>query len=232
MNVRAFTGIALGAAISMASACASTGVRPQPFPTPPERPESPPPEHPLATPGASLGDGFTIASAALRLQGLPYRVGGSDPHGFDCSGFVQYVFSLYGVALPRIVRDQYHAGRKVSLDDVVPGDLVFFNTRRFAYSHVGIYLGDNRFIHAPSQGGDAEIATFSAAYWQKRFNGARRLAGSMPSLAPSIISSATAAPLAMQLTPEVGVLSEGLSSLGSSPVGLSSIGLSAADITP
>src|SRR5262245_59645507 len=118
MNVRALTGIALGVVISMASACASTGGRPQPFPTPPERPESPPSEQPLTTPGASLGDGFTIAGAAMRLQGLPYRLGGTDPQGFDCSGFVQYVFGLYGVALPRVVRDQFRVGRKVSLDDV------------------------------------------------------------------------------------------------------------------
>ena len=98
-----------------------------------------------------------------------------------------------------------HARRpRSAIADLLPGDLVFFNTRRFANSHVGIYLGDNRFIHAPSQGGDVEIATFSAAYWQKRFNGARRLVGSVPSLAPSIISSATAAPLPMQMAPEFG----------------------------
>jgi len=175
MNVRAFTGIALGAAISMASACASTGVRPQPFPTPPERPESPPSEHPLATPGASLGDGFTIASAALRLQGLPYRVGGSDPHGFDCSGFVQYVFSLYGVALPRIVRDQYHAGRKVSLDDVVPGDLVFFVTHGDEVSHVGIVIGGDRFVHAPNSRGVVRIDSLASSYWGERVAGARRM---------------------------------------------------------
>ena len=175
MNVRALTGIALGAAISMASACASSGVRPQPFPTPPERPESPPTEQPLMTPGASIGDGFTIASAALRLQGLPYRLGGSDPHGFDCSGFVQYVFSLYGVALPRVVRDQFHVGRRVSLDDLVPGDLVFFVTQGDDVSHVGIVIGGDRFVHAPNSRGVVRIDSLTSAYWGERVAGARRL---------------------------------------------------------
>ena len=74
-----------------------------------------------------------------------------------------------------------------------PGDLVFFNTRRFAFSHVGIYLGDNRFVHAPSRGGEVEIATLDRAYWQKRFNGARRLVGVLPSLVPNVVSPALAA---------------------------------------
>jgi len=175
MNVRALTGIALGVVISMASACASTGVRPQPFPTPPERPESPPGEQPLTPPVASLGDGFTIAGAAMRLQGLPYHLGGTDPRGFDCSGFVQYVFGLYGIALPRVVRDQFRVGRKVSLDDVVPGDLVFFVTQGDEVSHVGIVIGGDRFVHAPNSRGVVRIDSLVSGYWGDRVAGARRM---------------------------------------------------------
>jgi len=76
-----------------------------------------------------------------------------------------------------------------------PGDLVFFNTRRFAFSHVGIYLGDNRFIHAPARGREVEVATIDKSFWQKRFNGARRLVGVMPELVPSMIAEAQAAPI-------------------------------------
>src|SRR6478609_8947455 len=120
-----------------------------------------------------------IGLFALSLVGIDYRYGGESPdRGLDCSGLVRYVFQqVTGVTLPRTTREQSTIGDQVGMADLLPGDLVFFNTRRFAYSHVGIYLGDNRFIHAPSQGGDVEIATFSAAYWQKRFNGARRLVG-------------------------------------------------------
>lgn len=134
---------------------------------------------------------------ALSLIGVKYKFGGNTPEsGLDCSGLVRYVFQeVTGVTLPRTSREMSGVGAKVGMADLMPGDLVFFNTRRFANSHVGIYLGDNRFIHAPSQGGDVEIATMSAAYWKKRFNGARRLAQAMPSLAPSLVSSATAAPL-------------------------------------
>lgn len=135
---------------------------------------------------------------ALGLIGVKYKFGGNDPEsGLDCSGLVRYVFQeVTGVTLPRTSKEMSGLGARVSLNDLMPGDLVFFNTRRFANSHVGIYLGDNRFIHAPSRGGDVEIATFSAGYWQKRFNGARRLVGSLPSLVPPLISPAIASPLA------------------------------------
>ena len=175
MNVRALAGIALGVAIALASACASTGVRPQPFPTPPHQPDSPPAPAPLVVPGAWLGDGFSIASAALRLQGLPYRLGGADPRGFDCSGFVQYVFGLYGLALPRVVNEQYHVGRDVSLDDLVPGDLVFFVTHGDEVSHVGIVIGGDRFVHAPNSRGVVRIDSLVSSYWGDRVAGARRM---------------------------------------------------------
>ncbi len=133
---------------------------------------------------------------ALGLIGVKYKFGGNDPEsGLDCSGLVRYVFQeVTGVTLPRTSKEMSGLGARVGVTDLMPGDLVFFNTRRFANSHVGIYIGDNRFIHAPSRGGDVEIATFSAGYWQKRFNGARRLVGSLPSLVPPLISPAMASP--------------------------------------
>jgi cell wall-associated NlpC family hydrolase len=175
MNVRALTGIALGAAISMASACASTGVRPQPFPTPPERPESPPTEHPLTTPGASLGDGFTIAGAALRLQGLPYRLGGSDPRGFDCSGFVQYVFALYGTRPARVGPRPVHVGPPGVARRSVPGDLGVFVTQGDEVSHVGIVIGGDRFVHAPTPGRRPNRQPDVRATGANRVAGARRM---------------------------------------------------------
>jgi cell wall-associated NlpC family hydrolase len=113
----------------------------------------------------------------LQFQGVPYRSGGSDPSGFDCSGFVQYVFSRFGTALPREVRDQYHAGRSVDLDDVEPGDLLFFETAGRGASHVGLAIGGDEFVHAPSSRGVVRVERYSAPYWASRFVGARRMAG-------------------------------------------------------
>ncbi len=134
---------------------------------------------------------------ALGLIGVDYKYGGSNPEtGLDCSGLVRYVFQqVTGVTLPRTAKEMSRVGDKIALDDIKPGDLVFFNTRRFAFSHVGIYLGDNRFIHAPARGREVEVATFDKSFWQKRFNGARRLAGAVPGLVPSLVSEARAAPL-------------------------------------
>src|SRR5262249_18391027 len=95
-------------------------------------------------------------------------------------------------------REMSRLGDKVPLADLAPGDLVFFNTRRFAFSHVGLYLGDDRFIHAPSTGGEVEISTLSQAYWKRHFDGARRLVGVLPSLVPAVIESAVAAAPAVQ----------------------------------
>ncbi len=93
--------------------------------------------------------------------------------------------------------------------DLQPGDLVFFNTRRFAFSHVGIYLGDNRFVHAPRRGREVEVATLDSGFWQKRFNGARRMVGVLPELIPAIVGEAVAAPL-----PEIAAGGEILSPAG------------------
>jgi cell wall-associated NlpC family hydrolase len=135
-----------------------------------------------------------VALYALGLIGVGYRFGGNSPEtGLDCSGLVRHVFQeVTGVSLPRTSREMSALGAKVSIADLKPGDLVFFNTRRFAFSHVGIYLGDNRFVHAPSRGSDVRIASLEQSYWQKHFNGARRVIGVLPSLVPSVISPAIA----------------------------------------
>jgi len=141
-----------------------------------------------------------VAVFALGLLGVDYRWGGETPaRGLDCSGLVRYVFAeVTGVTLPRTSREMSRLGDKVALGDLAPGDLVFFNTRRLAFSHVGLYLGDNRFIHAPSTGGEVEIATLSQTYWKRHFDGARRLVGVLPSLVPTMIESAAAAAPALQ----------------------------------
>ena len=114
---------------------------------------------------------------AMGFMGIPYKWGGTSPDtGFDCSGFVQFVFrQATGVILPRSSFDQVHYGISVMREELQPGDLVFFNTLRAPFSHVGIYIGENRFIHSPSRGKSVEIVNITDSYWQKRFNGARRL---------------------------------------------------------
>ena len=112
---------------------------------------------------------------ATDLLGTPYRNGGSTVSGFDCSGFVQYVFAQHGTPLPREVRTQYQHGQTVDLDEVKPGDLVFFETVSRGASHVGIALGNGRFVHAPSSRGVVRVEPYTASYWARRFVGARRI---------------------------------------------------------
>lgn len=114
---------------------------------------------------------------ALGLVGLPYQYGGNSPDtGFDCSGLVHYVFAhAVGLALPRSAEEIGRVGEPLRADELEPGDLVFFNTLHRPFSHVGIYLGDQRFIHAPSQGGRVEIVSMVDRYWQRRYNGGRRI---------------------------------------------------------
>lgn len=153
-----------------------------------------------ATVKAAAANAFATAENlsmfALGLIGVNYRWGGDTPEtGLDCSGLVRYVFQqVTGVTLPHNSKEMSRVGKKVSVADLAPGDLVFFNTRRFAFSHVGIYLGENRFLHAPAAGRDVEIATLDKSYWQKRFNGARRLIGVLPAIVPSLVTQAVAAP--------------------------------------
>jgi len=121
-----------------------------------------------------------LVLSAMHFIGVPYRRGGtSADHGFDCSGFTRHVFeNSLGLVLPRRADAQAReAGlRPVRRDDLQPGDLVFFNTMRRAFSHVGIYIGEGRFIHAPRSGGEVRVEDMRQAYWSKRFNGARRAA--------------------------------------------------------
>jgi cell wall-associated NlpC family hydrolase len=113
----------------------------------------------------------------LELVGINYRRGGTDPEkGLDCSGFVQVVFrDAVGKLLPRTAKEQSQVGDAVDKKELKPGDLVFFNTMRRAFSHVGIYLGDNRFMHAPRTGAEVRVEDMSQSYWVKRYNGARRI---------------------------------------------------------
>ncbi len=119
-----------------------------------------------------------LVMSAMNFLGVPYRRGGnSAEHGFDCSGFTRYVFEhSLGLVLPRRSDEQAHrAGLlAVTREELKPGDLVFFNTMRRAFSHVGIYVGEGKFIHAPRTGGEVRIEDMRQAYWAKRFNGARR----------------------------------------------------------
>jgi cell wall-associated NlpC family hydrolase len=115
--------------------------------------------------------------SAMDLLGIRYRRGGSSPEaGFDCSGFVSHVFrERLGLILPRSSKEMSKTGEAVSREELQPGDLVFFNTMRKTFSHVGIYLGDNQFVHAPRSGGHVRVEDLQGSYWKKRFNGARRI---------------------------------------------------------
>ena len=114
---------------------------------------------------------------AMSLTGIKYKYGGSKPEtGFDCSGFVRYVFSqAANLTLPPTARAISQIGKTVKKEELQPGDLVFFNTLKSAFSHVGIYVGDNKFIHAPRTGGEVRVENMQTGYWANRYNGAQRL---------------------------------------------------------
>lgn len=118
--------------------------------------------------------------AAMNFLGVPYRRGGnSADEGFDCSGFTRHIFELtLGLVLPRRVDDQASASGLVDVarNELRPGDLVFFNTLKRTFSHVGIYIGDGKFIHSPRSGSEVRIEDMRYAYWSQRFSGARRAA--------------------------------------------------------
>ncbi len=118
-----------------------------------------------------------MVEQAMGLLGVPYRRGGNNEStGFDCSGFVRHLYEKsVGQILPRRAVDQAQATEVIDRDELKPGDLVFFNTMRRAFSHVGIYVGDGKFIHSPRAGKVVNIEDMRSAYWQKRFNGARRV---------------------------------------------------------
>ena len=117
----------------------------------------------------------SIVQLALSMVGLPYRYGGADPgEGFDCSGLVHYTYTSNGLAVPRTSRSQFDASRMISLEDAAEGDLLFFRDQE-KLSHVGIYLGDGRFVHAPSSGKTVSVARVDEPYYRQYLVGVGRL---------------------------------------------------------
>lgn len=174
---RLTTALALAA---LFGGCASTGSVPQPFPTPGGRP-APLPDGSAPTaatrppPTSPVVDVNAIVVTALDLRGVPYRNGGADLDGFDCSGFTQYVFGRHGVALDRETRAQFRMGERVDPTDIEAGDLIFFSTVASGASHVAIAVGGDEFVHAPSSRGLVRVERLSSGYWSERFIGARRV---------------------------------------------------------
>ena len=126
---------------------------------------------------ATAGRMNDVAFYALSLSDTPYRYGGSSSgNGFDCSGFVQHVYlNTLGIKLPRTSTEMSRAGEQLDANQLRPGDLVFFNTRQRPFSHVGIYVGEERFVHAPSSGKAVMMASMREKYWRNRYDGARRI---------------------------------------------------------
>jgi len=170
------------------TACASSGgmvYKPQPFPmpgggtagvpAPPPAPGQPGDPSTSGLPAGTTADGYALSSTALSLRGAPYRNGGGDPNGFDCSGFVRYVYQQHGVPMPRAVREQFQVGKTVERNRLEAGDLVFFSTVAPGASHVGIMIGGDQFIHAPSERGVVRVENLGAQYWASRYIGAKRV---------------------------------------------------------
>lgn len=141
--------------------------------------------------------GSELAMRAMALVGIQYKHGGNSPeNGLDCSGLVQFVVrEAWGTSLPRTSEEISRTGKSIDAHELQPGDLVFYNTLNRPFSHVGIYLGDNKFLHSPSAGGKVRIERMDVRYWQKRYDGARRI--SDPKRSAMLDSS----PLEPQITP-------------------------------
>ncbi|MET3381622.1 MULTISPECIES: C40 family peptidase [Variovorax] len=120
-----------------------------------------------------------LVVTAIGFLGVPYRRGGNTAEsGFDCSGFVRAMYNqTVGHMLPRRAEEQAAATEKIDASQLKPGDLVFFNTMRRAFSHVGIYVGEGKFIHSPRSGAQVRVEDMNGSYWQRRFDGARRVLG-------------------------------------------------------
>jgi cell wall-associated NlpC family hydrolase len=114
-----------------------------------------------------------IVRTAYSYRGTPYRFGSMSGRTFDCSGFTSFLFRKQGIKLPRTASEQFHAGQKVSREDLQPGDLVFFHTTRSGISHVGMYVGDGKFVHASSRGG-VRVDPLDSGYYNNRYRGAAR----------------------------------------------------------
>lgn len=143
---------------------------------------------------------------AMGSLGVPYRLGGTSAEtGFDCSGFVRAMFQqTVGLMLPRTAAEQAAATQRIEKTDLKPGDLVFFNTLRRTNSHVGIYMGDGKFIHSPRTGSQVRVENMNISYWQTRFNGARRVLtndqmAQAPSSASRVIDRDSPAPTTVRL---------------------------------
>ena len=169
----------LGSGVGLAgcaSGAASTA-RPAPFPgAAPPVPVSERPAVPDAGAGRAAPAAAAVLETALALRGVRYEFGGTDPRtGFDCSGFVRYVFEQHAMALPRTVTEQFLIGRDVEIGHVLPGDLIFFSTVAPGASHVGIALEAGLFVHAPGSGSVVRLERLDAPYWRSRLVGIRRL---------------------------------------------------------
>lgn len=136
-----------------------------------------------------------LINTAMGMIGIRYRFGGSTAQtGFDCSGFVRAIYQdAVGHLLPRKAIEQAKATQKIDKKELQPGDLVFFNTMRRTFSHVGMYVGDGQFIHSPSRGKSVRVENMNSSYWAKRFNGARRVEVSA-TIPASVFTSDIAAP--------------------------------------
>ena len=148
--------------------------------------QNPPPEHHLLHQLDSVRHNVVdrtsdLVVTALGFLGVPYRRGGNSAEtGFDCSGLVRAIYGqTIGLVLPRRADEQAQATQTIEKKDLQPGDLVFFNTMRRAFSHVGVYIGEGKFIHAPRSGSSVRVENMQAAYWKKRFDGARRVDSSV-----------------------------------------------------
>jgi cell wall-associated NlpC family hydrolase len=130
-----------------------------------------------SSPTRTSGNKDDVVPYAKSLIGTPYHYGGETPRtGFDCSGFVRYVYrKTEGIELPRTAQGMSRVGVRIKGNQLRPGDLVFYSTQGWAYSHVGIYIGNAKFIHSPSTGKRVEIVDMSQRYWQAHYNGARRV---------------------------------------------------------
>jgi len=162
------------AALVFGAACATSGASPRPFPTPGGHGSDRPPPA-AATPAPAPGAASSVVRDALALRGIRYRNGGADPTGFDCSGFVQYVFGRHALLMPRTVERQALEGRSVRFADVRPGDLVFFHTVASGPTHVGIAIGGGEFVHAPSSRGVVRVERLDSSYWGPRVVSVRRV---------------------------------------------------------